>query len=72
MGAAICASLALGVYRDRHEAIEHMVRRKDTFSPVPEHVNLYREINEKVYTQIVPRTDELLKRSHEIINGNHH
>jgi sugar (pentulose or hexulose) kinase len=72
MGAAICTALALGVYRNRHEAIEHMVRRKDTFSPVPEHVNLYREINEKVYTQIVPRTDELLKRSHEIINGNHH
>ncbi len=69
MGAAICTALALGVYRNRQEAIEHMVRRRDTFRPVPEHAELYREINEKVYTQIVPRTDELLKRSHEIFNG---
>jgi sugar (pentulose or hexulose) kinase len=72
MGAAICTALALGIYRNRQEAIEHMVRRRDTFRPVPENVELYREINEKVYTQIVPRTDELLKRSHEIINGSQH
>lgn len=72
MGAAICAALALGVYRDRHEAIEHMVRRKDTFQPVAENAELYRKINETVYQHIVPHTEELLKKSHRIFNGNNH
>lgn len=66
MGAAICTALALGVYKDRQEAINHMVRRRDTFEPIPENVELYKEINEKVYKRLVPDTDELLKVSHEI------
>jgi sugar (pentulose or hexulose) kinase len=72
MGAAICAALGLGVYRNRQEAIEHMVRRKDTFQPVPEHAQLYRRINETVYQHIVPHTDDLLKKSHAIFGGNGH
>lgn len=67
MGAAICAALALGVYNDRQEAIDHMVRRRDTFYPIKENVSLYKEINEKVYSKIVDYTDELLKISHGII-----
>ncbi len=61
MGAAICAALALGVYKDRQEAIDHMVRRRDTFMPIPENVELYKEINEHVYKHITAYTDELLK-----------
>lgn len=66
MGAAICTALALGVYEDRQTAIDHMVRRRDTFMPIEENVALYKEINEKVYQRLVPDTDELLKVSHEI------
>lgn len=66
MGAAICTALALGVYDDRQTAIDHMVRRRDTFMPIPENVALYHEMNEKVYKRIVKDTDELLKVSHEI------
>jgi len=66
MGAAICAALALGVYEDRQTAIDNMVRRRDTFEPIPKNVELYKEINEKVYKRLVPDTDELLKVSHDI------
>ena len=69
MGAAICTSLALGVYSNREDAISHMVKRRDTFTPIADNVALYKEINEKVYTHIVADTDELLKRSHEIFNS---
>lgn len=66
MGAAICTALALGVYKDRQEAIEHMVKRRDTFMPIEKSVKLYKEINENVYKHITSYTDELLKKSHAI------
>lgn len=68
MGAAICTALALGVYESRQEAIEHMVRRRDTFMPIAENVALYKEINEEVYQHITEYTDELLKKSHKVFN----
>jgi sugar (pentulose or hexulose) kinase len=69
LGAAICAALALGIYKDRQEAIDNMVRRRDTFMPIPENVALYKEINENVYRHIAAHTDELLKKSHAIFNN---
>jgi sugar (pentulose or hexulose) kinase len=68
MGAAICTALALGIYKDRQEAIDNMVRRRDTFAPIPENVALYKEINEKVYSRLADDTDDILRRSHEIFN----
>ncbi|MFA9423192.1 MAG: FGGY-family carbohydrate kinase [Sedimentibacter sp.] len=68
IGAAICTALALGVYKDRQEAINHMVIRRDTFMPIKENVMVYKEINEKVYKNLAASTDALLKSSHEIIN----
>lgn len=68
MGAAICCALALDVYPNRQEAIENMVRRRDTFEPIEENVSLYKEINEKVYKDITKYTDELLMKSHNIFN----
>jgi len=66
MGAAICTALALGVYKDNEEAIEHMVKRRDTFIPIDENVKRYKEMNENVYKHISSYTDELLNKSHEI------
>jgi sugar (pentulose or hexulose) kinase len=66
MGAAICAALALGIHKNRQEAIEHMVRRRDTFMPVEENVVLYNDMNENVYKHIISETEELLQRSHKI------
>ncbi len=68
MGAAICTALALGLYKDRQEAIDTMVHRRDTFSPIQEDVELYDKINKEVYQQIVPATDDLLMKSHRLFN----
>jgi sugar (pentulose or hexulose) kinase len=68
MGAAICVTLALGVYDNRQEAIKNMVRRRDTFTPIPANVELYKEINETVYKNITRYTDELLAKSHAVFN----
>jgi len=68
MGAAICTALALGIYKDRDEAIQNMVRRRDVFNPVAENVELYRKINEEVYCHIADHTDELLRKSQNIFN----
>lgn len=68
IGAAICVSLALGVYHDRSEAIEHMVHIKDTFTPIPEHVALYKEIEEKVYRHIADQVEGLLQASHAVFS----
>ena len=67
MGAAICAALALGVYPTREEAIARMVQVRDSFQPIPEHVDIYREINENVYRHLSDTTDALLRKSHEIL-----
>lgn len=68
MGAAICTALALGVYKDRQAAIDSMVRRRDTFTPVKENVERYDRINTEVYQHIVPATDDLLQKSHQIFD----
>jgi len=71
MGAAICAALALGVYKTREEAIMQMVQVRDSFQPIPEHVDIYREINENVYRHLADQTDALLRKSHEILTKHH-
>lgn len=68
MGAAICTALALGVYSDRQEAIDNMVKKRDTFMPIEKNVELYKEINQKVYSNLAASADELLKVSHSIFN----
>ncbi len=68
IGAAICTALALGIYRDRAEAIQHMVHVRDTFFPIAENVALYEEIEEKVYRHIAHQVDGLLQASHAIFN----
>ncbi len=68
MGAAICTALALGVFESRKQAIEHMVKRKDTFVPMERNVKLYQEINSQVYSKIADVTDTLLLNSHRILD----
>ncbi|SIQ34300.1 FGGY-family carbohydrate kinase [Halanaerobium kushneri] len=68
LGSAICAALALDVYDSREEAIEKMVRHEDTFTPDLETHEFYQEINEKVYKHIPQHNEQLLKKSHNILN----
>lgn len=69
MGAAICVALALGIYKNREDAIDNMVRKRDSFVPIPENVTLYKKINENVYKHLAEDTDSVLRRSHEILNS---
>ncbi|SDQ15670.1 FGGY-family carbohydrate kinase [Pseudovibrio sp. Tun.PSC04-5.I4] len=68
-GAAICVAMALGIYKDRQESIDKMVRQRDLFTPIPENVALYKEINERVYKHLATETDAILKKSHQIFNS---
>lgn len=65
VGSAICAAVATGVYASFEEAVENMVRIKDTFTPNPENVELYAKML-PIYGSITAYTDEVLKKSYEI------
>ena len=67
MGSAICAAVATGVYGSFEEAVENMVRIKDTFVPNPENVELYKKLV-PIYSGITAHTDEVLKKSYELFN----
>lgn len=66
MGSAICAALACGIYKDYVEAIDNMVRIKDTFEPIEKNAELYQKMNEEVYKHITSHTDQVLKKSYPI------
>lgn len=69
IGAAICAALALGIYKDRQQAVDNMVRRRDVFSPIPENVKIYKHLNEGVYRHLAATVEPLLKKSHALFHG---
>ncbi len=54
VGAAMPALIALGVYKDYDEAISHMVRVKDTFTPDAEAHALYGRLFAEAYENIYP------------------
>lgn len=65
LGSAICAAVAAGVYSSFESAVDHMVRIRDTFVPIPEHVEVYEKML-PIYFDITGCTDPLLKRTFEI------
>ena len=65
LGAAICAAVATKTYDSFEEAVENMVRIKDTFEPKPENVELYAKML-PIYSGITKHTDEVLKQSYEL------
>lgn len=67
MGAAICTALALGIYQSRQEAIDTMVRRRDSFHPIEKQVDLYDRLNREVYRKLAPAMDSILLASHHIL-----
>jgi autoinducer 2 (AI-2) kinase len=55
LGAAICASVGIGLYPDLVEAARHMVQLEESVEPVPDHTSLYRKGYERwrdLYTAI--------------------
>lgn len=52
LGAAVCAFVALGEYGSYEEAIDRMVRLRDTFEPDAGQHALYERLYEEVYTKL--------------------
>jgi xylulokinase len=44
LGAAMLATLGVGIYKDIHEAINYMVHVVDRWDPIPENVKIYEEM----------------------------
>lgn len=64
LGAAICAAVAVGEYGDFRQAVEGMVRERDSFTPQAQAVEIYKKHNDKAY-KILPEMLEptLIKMS---------
>ncbi|NMD71557.1 sugar kinase [Bacillus sp. DNRA2] len=66
LGAAICTAISVGAYESYEEAIEKMVKVKDTFLPNKGNYKFYNVMNEEVYKQITVFTDDIMKKSYPI------
>jgi sugar (pentulose or hexulose) kinase len=68
LGAAIDAAVALGIHGSFPEAVERMVRVKDTFRPVGENVKIYDRLFREVYIKMYPALSPLHRRIAQITN----
>lgn len=68
VGAAINAAVGLGIYPSYEEAVEKMVKVKDVFTPIPENVAIYKQLNEEVYQGLTVHTDKVLEKSFAILH----
>ncbi len=68
LGAAIDATVALGIHKSFPEAVERMVRVKSTFQPVNENVRIYDRLFREVYVRMYPALSPLHNRIAEITN----
>jgi sugar (pentulose or hexulose) kinase len=67
LGAAISVAVGMNVYSDFEEAMKNMVKIKDVFKPDIKNYKFYEEFNSSVYQSITEKTDEVLKKSYEIL-----
>lgn len=66
LGAAICVSKNLSIYKDFDEAINKMVKTQQTFLPNQENNKRYNKINDTIVKNVREHTDEVLKLSYPI------
>lgn len=59
LGVAIDAAVALSIYQDFPEAVAHMVRVKETFTPREENANTYDRLFNEVYKKLYPALSPL-------------
>ena len=68
LGAAICVYVSMGEYSSYEDAIEHMVRIRDTFQPdMGEHAlyrRIYDEVFSRYYSTVTPLHRRLRKLTH--------
>ena len=66
LGSSIVAFMSLGVYKSLQDAVDHMVRIKDSFQPQMEEHVIYAELFNKVFQKIFPRLLPLYKKEKDI------
>jgi len=59
LGAAVLGGIGIGAYKDAYDAVEKVVRIKDTFEPDKERVKLYDKYYSKIYRRIRPDLSNL-------------
>jgi sugar (pentulose or hexulose) kinase len=68
LGAAIDATIALGIYKTFPEAVERMVRVKATFTPKDANVRIYDRLFKEVYLKMNTALSPLHRKIAEITN----
>jgi len=61
LGAAICAGVGLGMYRDFAQAVAQMTREGRRFEPIAKHVAIYEELYRRIYRRVYPRLKPLFR-----------
>ncbi|MBN2850196.1 MAG: sugar kinase, partial [Erysipelotrichaceae bacterium] len=61
LGAAMCAAVASGVYKDFDEAVGHMIKQKDEFLPNMENHKIYQKLNNQAYRDLPKMLESTLK-----------
>jgi sugar (pentulose or hexulose) kinase len=69
LGAAISATVALGLYNSFATASENMVKRSDTVTPKPLNQQIYKQLNQQVFQNITLHTDKILTKLYPIFNS---
>jgi Sugar (pentulose and hexulose) kinases len=67
LGSAICAAVAAGVYPSFEEAVRHMVKVKDEFTPNMENHERYNKINSQAYRELPGMIENTLKTIYEAV-----
>jgi sugar (pentulose or hexulose) kinase len=68
LGAAIDATVALGIHKSFPAAVEQMVRVKTAFQPVGENARIYDQLFREVYVKMYPALTPLHRSIAEITN----
>lgn len=68
LGAAIDVTIALKIYNDFPQAVDNMVRVKDTFIPKDENARVYDRLFKEVYVKMYPALSPLHRKIAEITN----
>jgi len=68
LGAAIDATVALGIHETFPEAVERMVRVKTAFQPVDENAKIYDRLFREVFVNMYPTLSPLHRKIAEITN----
>ncbi|HUV52939.1 MAG TPA: FGGY-family carbohydrate kinase, partial [Dehalococcoidia bacterium] len=68
LGAAIDATIALKIHNSFPQAVDNMVRVKDTFTPKDENARIYDRLFKEVYVKMYPALSPLHRKIAEITN----